>query len=94
MLRTPDPILVIDLFPDERRALLSLLESLPPNDWLLPTMAGDWSVKDVAAHLVADDFGRLSRERDGYREDRASARETLGRTSTVATPSGSWRHDA
>jgi uncharacterized protein (TIGR03083 family) len=66
MLRTPEPVLVLDLFPAERTALLALLESLPPDDWHKPTIAGEWTVKDVAAHLVADDLGRVSRDRDGH----------------------------
>jgi uncharacterized protein (TIGR03083 family) len=67
MRQTPDPVLVLGLFPAERRALLDLLESLPPDGWSRPTSAGDWTVKDVAAHLVADDLGRVSSDRDGHR---------------------------
>jgi uncharacterized protein (TIGR03083 family) len=70
MLRTPDPILVLDLFPNERRELLGLLDSLPADAWSQPSMAGEWTVKDIAAHLVGDDLGRLSRQRDGHRESR------------------------
>jgi uncharacterized protein (TIGR03083 family) len=68
MLSTPAPILVVDRFPVEREALLALLASLPPGAWSRPTIAGDWTVQDIAAHLVADDFGRLSSQRDGYRQ--------------------------
>lgn len=60
------PIDVLRLFPLERTALLELLESLHADDWGLPTVCDDWSVKDIAAHLLADDLGRLSRDRDGY----------------------------
>ncbi len=63
----PDPVVVLDLFPAERHELLALLESLPHDAWSLPTVAGDWTVKDIAAHLVADDLGRLSSQRDGNR---------------------------
>ena len=66
MLRAPEPVLVLDLFPAERTALLGLLASLQPDDWLRPTIAGEWTVKDVAAHVVADDLGRVSRDRDGH----------------------------
>jgi uncharacterized protein (TIGR03083 family) len=66
MLRAPDPVLVTDLFPLERAALLALLESLSQDDWSRPTIAGTWTVKDIAAHLVADDLGRVSRMRDGH----------------------------
>lgn len=64
----PAPILVLDAFPAEREALLTLLESLPADDWSRPTIAGDWTVQDIAAHLVADDLGRLSSQRDGHRQ--------------------------
>jgi uncharacterized protein (TIGR03083 family) len=68
VLPSPEPILVLDLFPAERAALLALLESLSADDWRRPTSAGAWTVKDVAAHLVADDLGRVSSQRDGHRE--------------------------
>ena len=77
MLRTPEPVLVLNLFPAERGALLALLESLRPDDWFRPTVAGDWTVKDIAAHLVADDLGRVSSRRDDHREAWAPAVEPL-----------------
>jgi uncharacterized protein (TIGR03083 family) len=54
------------LFCRTRRSLLELLESLTPDGWRAPTAAGSWSVRDVAAHLVGDDLGRLSRSRDDH----------------------------
>jgi uncharacterized protein (TIGR03083 family) len=57
---------VLDLFDEERALLLDLLESLHVDDWGLPTICDGWSVKDIAAHLIADDFGRLARGRDGH----------------------------
>lgn len=64
----PPPIIVVGLLPGERRALLGLLDALDPDGWSQRTTAGDWTVKDVAAHLIADDLGRLSSQRDGHRE--------------------------
>ncbi len=61
-----DPVLVVDLFPDERKALLSLLSRLSADDWQKPTSCPGWSVKDVAQHILGDDLGRLSRERDAF----------------------------
>lgn len=61
-----DRIDVVPLFPEERAALLELLRSLTDAQWTLPTVCTGWSVKDIAAHLVADDLGRLSHGRDGY----------------------------
>ncbi|MEO8456318.1 MAG: maleylpyruvate isomerase family mycothiol-dependent enzyme [Chloroflexota bacterium] len=56
---------VVPLFPEERAALLEVLRSLTPEQWALPTSCPGWSVQDIAAHLVADDLGRLSWQRDG-----------------------------
>ena len=65
-MKRPGPILVADLYPEVRRALFALLTGLSPADWERPTVCASWSVKDVAAHLLAGDVGILSRLRDGY----------------------------
>ena len=59
------PVAVRHLFPGERAALLTLLESLSPAEWAAPTACAGWAVKDVALHLLGDDVGRLSGGRDG-----------------------------
>lgn len=56
----------LHLFPGERAALLELLRSLSPEQWNAPTACPGWSVKDVTAHLLGDDVGRLSRGRDDF----------------------------
>ena len=61
-----EPVLTLQLFPEERRALLDLLSSLSVPQWHAPTVCPGWSVNDIAAHLLADDLGRLSRGRDRY----------------------------
>ena len=68
----------VPLFPEERAALLGLLRSLTPEQWALPTVCDGWSVKDIAAHLVSDDLGRLAALRDGYGDGRfqPASRET------------------
>ncbi|MEK6325124.1 MAG: maleylpyruvate isomerase family mycothiol-dependent enzyme [Acidobacteriota bacterium] len=65
-MKTPEPIIVIDLFPQVLDALLDLLEDLSPDDWNRPTACPRWSVKDIATHLLGGQFGILSRKRDGY----------------------------
>lgn len=60
------PIPTLHLFPGERAALLEVLETLSPEEWSRPTACPGWSVQDIAAHLLADDIGRLSRGRDGH----------------------------
>jgi uncharacterized protein (TIGR03083 family) len=61
-----DPIDVLDLFPEERAALLSLLSGLSPDEWALPTVCEGWSVHDVAAHILGGDLGNISRRRDRF----------------------------
>jgi uncharacterized protein (TIGR03083 family) len=57
---------VVDLFPEERELLLTLLEQLTSEDWARPTACPGWSVKDIALHLLGDEMGILSRTRDGF----------------------------
>ena len=61
-----EPILIVDLFPAERDALLQPLAALTEEEWSRPTVCAGWSVKDVALHLLGDDVGRLSRKRDSF----------------------------
>jgi len=61
-----EPVLTLHLFPEERAALLGLLDSLNPAQWDAPTVCSGWSAKDIASHLLADDLGRLARGRDSY----------------------------
>jgi uncharacterized protein (TIGR03083 family) len=60
------PVIVLDLFPEERQELLGLLSGLPTEAWLAPTACPGWTVKDLAAHLLAVDFQNLSHGRDHY----------------------------
>ena len=39
------------LLLDERRDIRDFLAGLGPDDWSQPTLCGDWTVLDVAAHL-------------------------------------------
>jgi hypothetical protein len=61
------PILVAGLFPGLHAELMALLRSLSPDDWGRPTVAGAWTVQDVAAHLLDVTLRRLSAQRDGAR---------------------------
>jgi uncharacterized protein (TIGR03083 family) len=62
-----------DLSPVDTRALFRpvaaelvvLLRSLTPADWDRQTIAGDWKVRDVVAHLIDTALRRLSFHRDG-----------------------------
>lgn len=65
-MRLKAPVIVADLFVPERRELVELLRSLPSEGWSAPTVCDGWSIKDVAAHILHDDFRNLSGGRDGY----------------------------
>ncbi|MBA3713026.1 MAG: maleylpyruvate isomerase N-terminal domain-containing protein [Pyrinomonadaceae bacterium] len=55
-----------DLFLPLHNELVSLLRGLDEQDWSRPTLARQWVVKDVVAHLLDTDLRRLSAQRDGY----------------------------
>lgn len=63
------PIPAAHLFPVLDEQLLILLRALTPEQWRLPTIAGEWTVKDVAAHLLDGNLRALSVVRDGYAGD-------------------------
>jgi uncharacterized protein (TIGR03083 family) len=65
-MKTPEPIIVTDLFPLALEALLDLLTGLSAKGWDKPTSCSRWSVKDIATHLLGGQIGVLSRKRDGY----------------------------
>jgi uncharacterized protein (TIGR03083 family) len=60
----PTPILCAPLIRRVDEALLDLLRSLEPADWDRPTVAGSWTVRDVAAHLLDTQLRKLSLVRD------------------------------
>ena len=57
----------VELFLPLQRELVSLLRGLGESEWSRPTLARQWTVKDVAAHLLDTDLRRLSSLRDSYR---------------------------
>jgi uncharacterized protein (TIGR03083 family) len=63
------PIDVLPFFAKEEQSLMTLLGALTEEDWTRPTMCAGWSVKDIAAHLLGDKVGRLSRGRDGHQAE-------------------------
>lgn len=65
-LRQPSPVLVAELFPELRRNMIELFNSLSEEEWSLRTSAPLWNVKDVALHLLGGDIGILSRQRDAF----------------------------
>src|SRR5947209_10602368 len=61
-----EPIVVIDLFPQERKHLLALFADLSAEDWERPTVCPGWTVRDIGLHLLGDDIGYLSGRRDRF----------------------------
>src|SRR5688572_23648886 len=59
-------IVTAHLFPVVERRLLELLRSLDRDEWDLQTIAGVWTVRDVAAHLLDTQLRRLSMGRDRH----------------------------
>ncbi|MBT1097317.1 maleylpyruvate isomerase family mycothiol-dependent enzyme [Streptomyces sp. Tu102] len=61
------PIDARPLFVPEHASLIATLRELTPADWEREAVPG-WSVRDVAAHVLADCYGRLARHCDGQGE--------------------------
>jgi uncharacterized protein (TIGR03083 family) len=67
-MKLPLPILIpTELFHELDAELLTLLRSLNDDDWNRPTVCSEWSVKDIASHLLDGSIRRVSSHRDGYR---------------------------
>jgi len=60
------PIHTNHLFPVLDALLIDVLKSLQPDDWNKPTPAPQWTIKDVATHLLDGNLRALSIIRDGY----------------------------
>lgn len=70
-----EPISVTEMFPLLSREMLTVLRGLHPSDWAQPTICTPWTVKDVAAHLLGGNLGRLWKRE---RTEPASEKSTLG----------------
>ncbi len=60
------PIDTAPLFAPLEAQLVALLRSLTPDEWLRPTVAGHWRVRDVVAHLLDTSLRRVAVNRDGH----------------------------
>lgn len=60
------PLHTAHLFEPLHDALIQLLRGLTDDDWIRPTVAGQWRVRDVAAHLLDGQLRTLSALRDGH----------------------------
>lgn len=62
---SPEPVDTRLLFAPLHAELLALLHALTPEDWDKPTLAREWAVRDVVAHMLDGMLRRLSFQRDG-----------------------------
>jgi len=70
----PAPILCAHLLRTVDDQLLELLAVLRAEEWDLPTVAGEWRVRDVAAHMLDTVLRKLSLARDGWVVKQAAIR--------------------
>ncbi|MFD5385762.1 maleylpyruvate isomerase family mycothiol-dependent enzyme [Streptomyces sp. NPDC127074] len=61
------PIDARSLFAPEQAALMATLRGLASADWGKEAVPG-WTVRDLAAHILGDFYGRLARDRDGHQD--------------------------
>lgn len=67
------PVYTAALFPGINAELVALLRGLDVDDWLRPTVARSWRVRDVVAHLLDVDLRKLAGGRDRHRVTARSA---------------------
>lgn len=89
-MNAPPPIEVLPLFSVLDHLLLALLRSLAPADWQRPTLAGPWTVHDVAAHLLAGNLQTLSVLRDGYVGERPDDASYAGTVAFLDRLNADW----
>jgi uncharacterized protein (TIGR03083 family) len=70
------PIKTIHLFQILDQKLIELLNSLTSEDWARRTMAGQWTVKDIAAHLLDGNLRTLSMLRDKFYGEKTEGVDT------------------
>jgi uncharacterized protein (TIGR03083 family) len=62
------PLTTVDtraMFRPVSAGLVAVLRGISPEDWLRPTVAGSWVVRDIVAHVLDVTLRRLSFHRDG-----------------------------
>jgi uncharacterized protein (TIGR03083 family) len=69
-----EPILCAPIIRQVDQHLIELLTSLRSDEWDQPTVAPQWSVRDVAAHLLDTALRKLSMGRDKCRVERTDVR--------------------
>jgi uncharacterized protein (TIGR03083 family) len=70
----PGPILCAHLIREVDAKLLQLLASLRPDEWDLQTVAPEWTVRDVTAHLLDTALRKLAMVRDRWFAEQTAIR--------------------
>ncbi|MBC6365812.1 hypothetical protein DDT91_03330 [Algoriphagus sp. AK58] len=65
-MNTSIPIRTRHLFQELDELLITKLKSLSPKQWSLPTLAGQWTIKHITAHLLDGNLRAISMIRDGF----------------------------
>ena len=73
-LNATDPILCASTIRQVDEHLIDLLANLNDEEWDLPTVAPQWRVRDVAAHLLDTALRKLSMGRDRCRVEQVETR--------------------
>jgi uncharacterized protein (TIGR03083 family) len=60
------PIQTLHLFPKLDENLIEVLRELTPEEWFKPTLARQWCVKDIAAHLLDGNIRTVAMLRDRH----------------------------
>ncbi len=66
-METLTPVYTAQLFPTLHAELIALLHGLDAHAWAQPTVAPQWRVRDVVAHLLDGDLRKLAFGRDEHR---------------------------
>jgi len=60
------PVLTVHLLLELHNELISLLESLRAENWLVPTVCKGWAVRDIVAHILDTQLRILAIGRDAH----------------------------
>jgi len=74
--------------------IVRLFHSLRDDDWVRPTVAGRWRVRDVAAHLLDTALRRLSMHRDGLIPDGKPPSNDRELAALINELNATWVHAA
>lgn len=78
------------LATDEWHRLVVLLDGLSADEWLVPSAAPGWTVKDLALHLLDDDLTWLSRARDADRSGLVDMSDRAAFAGLLAAKNQRW----